>query len=241
MQFNIDNNGIHLGKADVNVSNVRKFMVIAAIGFTVFTTIGCHKKEEQSLTPTSVSVKDYTYSYEPRYNDILYEVKWGDTLTEIVAAYESDYNKILSYVDDIERGNKLKGVLREGITIKLYGVPESKLSNYGYTSDYAVIGYDVMVEDAYDWLIEERQWIIESELNADLVDKFNIDFTEFVIQYNAYLQESDEIEKAKKLDALVELLNDVLDQFKVITGLDFEHHHKAYPIPAEQPTYESVL
>lgn len=239
MKYDINNNGIHLGTVSANVSNVKKFMVISAIGFAIFTTVGCHKEKEEVIS--SVEVQNYTYSYEPRYNDILYEVKWGDTLTEIVAAYESDYNKILRYVDDIERANKLKGILREGITIKLCGVPESRLADYGYTSDYDIIGHDVMVKDAYDWLIEERQWIIESELNAELVDKFNIDFTEFVILYNGYIQENDVEQKAKKLDDLVALLNDVLEQFKNITGLNFDQHHKAYPIPDEQPNYENIL
>ncbi len=240
MQFDIGNNDHHIGTVTACVGNVKKFMVIAALGFCVLTTVGC-SKEEKKVTQENVVVRDYTYSYEPRYDDILYEVKWGDTLTEIVAAYESDYNKILKYVDEIERANKLKGILREGITITLCGVPESKLADYGYTSDYSVIGYDVMVKDAYDWLLTERAWIKESPLNEELVDKFNIDFTEFVIQYNDYLKESDEVKKAKKLDALVELLNDVLDQFKTLTGLGFEQHHKAYPLPEEQPTYETVL
>ncbi|MCX4364841.1 MAG: hypothetical protein OSJ70_03615 [Bacilli bacterium] len=240
MKYNVDNNGIHLGTVSVNTSGIKKFIILAAIGFAVFTTVGCRREKEKTNADDAI-VQNYTYSYEPRYNDILYEVKWGDTLTEIVAAYESDYNKILRYVDDIERTNKLKGVLREGITIKLCGVPESKLANYGYTSDYNIIGYDVLVEDAYDWLIEERQWIIESEMNTDLVEKFNIDFTEFVIQYNDYIQETDETIKSEKLDALVALLNDVLDQFKVITGLNFDQHHKAYPIPDDQPSYENIL
>ena len=240
MQFEIGNNDHHIGTVQANVGNVKKFMVIAALGFTVLTTVGC-SRETREKAPTVVISNDYTYSYEPRYDDILYEVKWGDTLTEIVAAYESDYNKILNYVDEIERTNKIRGILREGITIKLCGVPESKLADYGYTSDYSVIGYDVMVKDAYDWLVTEREWITESPLNAELVDKFNIDFTEFVIQYNGYLQESDEVQKARKLDELVVLLDDVLAQFKTLTGLGFEQHHKAYPIPEDQPAYESIL
>ncbi|MDE5631081.1 MAG: hypothetical protein K2G03_00355 [Bacilli bacterium] len=240
MEFNVDNNGIRLGTVNANTSNMKKFMVIAAIGFAVFTTIGCHSEKKEDKQEIVVS-QNYTYSYEPRYSGIEYEVQWGDTLTEIVAAYESDYNKILRYVDDIERENKIDGILRQGITIRLCGVPESKLANYGYTSDYSIVGYDVMVRDAYDWLIEERQWIVESERNVELVDKFNIDFTEFVIRYNAYLQESDVNEKAKKLDDLVVLLNDVLEQFKIITGLNFEQHHRAYPIPQEQPSYENIL
>ena len=240
MQFEIGNNDHHIGTVQANVGNVKKFMVIAALGFTVLTTVGC-SRETREKAPAVVVSNDYTYSYEPRYDDILYEVKWGDTLTEIVAAYESDYNKILNYVDEIERTNKIRGILREGITIKLCGVPESKLADYGYTSDYSVIGYDVMVKDAYDWLVTEREWITESPLNAELVDKFNIDFTEFVIQYNGYLQESDEVQKARKLDELVVLLDDVLAQFKTLTGLGFEQHHKAYPIPEDQPAYESIL
>ena len=240
MQFEIGNNDHHIGTVQANVGNVKKWMVIAALGFTVLTTVGC-SRETREKAPAVVVSNDYTYSYEPRYDDILYEVKWGDTLTEIVAAYESDYNKILNYVDEIERTNKIRGILREGITIKLCGVPESKLADYGYTSDYSVIGYDVMVKDAYDWLVTEREWITESPLNAELVDKFNIDFTEFVIQYNGYLQESDEVQKARKLDELVVLLDDVLAQFKTLTGLGFEQHHKAYPIPEDQPAYESIL
>lgn len=240
MKYNVDNNGIHLGTVSVNTSGIKKFMVIAALGFAVFTAVGC-RREKANTNSSEAIAYDYTYSYEPRYNDILYEVKWGDTLTEIVADYESDYNKILRYVDEIERINKIDGILREGITIKLCGVPESKLANYGYTSDYSIIGYDVFVKDAYEWLLEERQWIIESEMNTDLVEKFNIDFTEFVIQYNDYIQENDENIKSEKLDALVALLNDVLDQFRVITGLNFDQHHKAYPIPDDQPSYENIL
>ncbi len=240
MEYNIGNNDHHIGSAKVHVSSVKKFSVAAAVGFIIFTTIGCHS-EKEPVDQISGEPHDYTYSYEPRYNDVLYEVKWGDTLSEIVAAYESDYNKIIRYVDEIERKNKIKGILREGITIELHGVPESKLADYGYTSDYSVVGYDKMVADAYDWLIEEKEYIYESDLNRALVDKFNVDFTEFVIQYNDYIKESDVVKKAEKLDSLVELLNEVLEQFKTITGLNFDHHHKAYPIPEEIPKYESVL
>lgn len=242
MQFDLDNNGFHIGIVNVVKGNVKKFMVIATLGFTVLTTVCCHRKEEPSLeiSANTSELPDYTYSYEPRYSGIKYEVKWGDTLTEIVAAYESDYNRILKYVDEIIRINKLGGILREGITIELVGVPESKLADYGYTSDYNVIGNEVFVSDAYEWLLEERQWIIESERNQEAVDKFNIDFTEFVNQYNAYLREENEELKQEKLDNLVELLNDVLEQFKKITGLDFSRHHKAYPIP-DTPDYQNYL
>lgn len=242
MQFGLDNNGIHIGVVNAFSGNVKKFMVIAALGFAVFTTVGCHSEKEASLEISAEvnELPDYTYSYEPRYSGIKYEVKWGDTLSEIVAAYESDYNRILKYVDEIIRINKLGGILREGITIELVGVPESKLADYGYTSDYNVIGNDVFVEDAYEWLLEERQWIVESERNQEAVDKFNIDFTEFVNQYNAYLREENETLKQEKLDSLVELLNDVLEQFKKITGLDFSKYHKAYPIP-DTPDYQNYL
>ncbi len=241
MLLNVRNNNRHIGKANAKKSNIKKFMVIAVLGWTVLTTTGCHREKAKAEEIVETTVEpNYLYSYEPRYDGIEYEVQWGDTLTEIVAAYESDYNKILTYVDDIERLNKIKGVLREGITIKLVGVPESKLANYGYTSDYSLIGDDVMVEDAYAWLLEERQWILESELNQDLVDKFNIDFTEFVVQYNAYLTEEDEDLKQAKLAELVRLLEDVLEQFKTLTGLDFSQHHKAYPIPSNV-TFENTL
>lgn len=232
MLFNIGNNAQHIGTVKANKNNVKKFMVIAALGFTVLTTVGCHSDNKEIEVVEAVEEeKDYTYSYEPRYSGIEYEVKWGDTLSEIVAAYESDYNKLERYVYEIERINKIKGVLREGITIKLVGVPESKLADYGYTADYSILGDHYFVKDAYAWLLEERVWIVESERNKELVDQFNIDFTEFIIQYNAYLSEEDEDKKQTKLSELAEFLNEVLSEFTKLTGLSFDQHHTAYPIP----------
>lgn len=232
MLFNIGNNDRHIGTVKAIANNVKKFMVIAALGFTVLTTTGCRREESKlEIAVETDAEKDYTYSYEPRYSGIEYEVKWGDTLSEIVASYESDYNKLERYVYEIERINKIKGVLREGITIELVGIPESKLADFGYTADYSIIGEDVYVKDAYDWLLEERQWIVESDKNTEYVKKFNIDFTEFVIQYNAYLSEEEDTKKEERLNDLVELLNEVLDEFKELTGLRFDQHHKAYPIP----------
>lgn len=244
-KVNIENNNHRIGKVKVSKGNFRKFMVIATLGFAVLTTSGCHT---QKRTANTNSVKDIsettentsTKTYEPRYNNIEYVVKWGDSLTKIVASYESDYNLILRYVDEIERDNKINGILKQGITIRLWGVPESKLADYGYTADYSIIGYDVMVKDAYNWLVKERERIVESEFNKANIEQFNTDFTEFVIQYNAYLTEEDENKKQQKLDALVELLNDVLGQFKSITGFDFAYHHQAYPMPQEME-YENVL
>lgn len=236
MLLNIGNNNRHIGTVNSRDNNVKKFMVIAALGFTVLTTTGCHKAESEVVVVEGEDIqKDYTYSYEPRYSGIEYEVKWGDTLSEIVAAYESDYNKLERYVAEIERINKINGVLREGITIELVGVPESKLADYGYTADYSILGDYVYVKDAYAWLREERVWIVETDRNTEYVEKFNIDFTEFVIQYNDYidarLNEEDEAKVQEKLDNVVKLLNELLEEFQKLTGLRFDQHHTAYPIP----------
>ena len=238
--FSLKNNNRFIGIVKGNSKNLKKYMAIATLGFVVLTTAQCHSEKRIQNEPVLTADMAYSSSHEARYNNIEYEVQWGDSLTKIVAAYENDYNLILRYVDEIERDNKINGILKQGEVIRLWGVPESMLVDYGYTADYSIIGYDVMVKDAYEWLEEERKNIIETEYNRENIEQFNKDYAKFELAYGAFLTQDEGNEKQQKLDDLVELVNDLVIEFKKITGLNFEYHHQAYPIPQEN-VYENVL
>ncbi len=221
MDIQIRSKGNTLGT--MHIFNPKKILAICGIGFTLFTVTGCQKEEIQEITIVAEDIS------ENRYDGVFYEVQNGDTLTGIVYGYEEDANKVYQYVDEITKRNNIDRLKARDI-IELVGVPESKLEHYGYSSDYEKTGNDHYIEDAREFLINNRDWVIKTEENEVAVSLFEEKADYLEILYQDYLEATDEEVRSYLEERLVEEYGLVLEELRELSGRNFDHHHQAHKI-----------
>ncbi len=211
----------------MHIVNIRKLLAVGVMGFTLFTVTGCQKEE---IGEVKIIAEDIS---EKRYDGVFYVVQNGDTLTEIVNAYESNPNTMYRYVQEVTRRNRIDR-LKAGDIIELVGVPESKLINYGYSSNYEETGNDYYIEDAREFLESRRSWVVETEENEIEVALFEekVDYLE--ILYQDYKEATDEEVKEYLEEKLALEYGIVLEDLLDLTGINFENHRQAHEIKAEK-------
>lgn len=230
--FKIFNNGKEIGKVNSNVSNFQKLMVLSAIGFTVLTTTGCSQDKEIVIeTEEEINVPPFKEYSEPRYK-VEYKIEYGDNLTSLVYSYESDTNKVYKYIDEIVRENDLdsRNSLRQGNTITLIGVPESKLADFGYSADYSLFDPEYELMDRADFINSQAGNIYESDFKKTEIAVYKAKVLDLENMLQDYINEQDPETKTYLLDYLLEGYREACDMLYGICAEDFEFKHPAYPL-----------
>lgn len=228
-KYELKNNNKSVGIVKAYVNNFKKFMLMSTIGFTVLTATGCGQKEPERVEVTQTT--DYTYSYEPTYK-VQYKVEAGDTLTGIIYSYESDANKVYRYIDQVVDINDLPSAsqLRQGEVITLVGVPESKLENFGYSSDYTLFPASYEIEDRVKYINHYNSYIYEAEDNETEVAIFRSKVADLEKRYADWQNEKDPETKTYLEDLLLEEYRDLCEELRSLVGVSFDEHHSAYPL-----------
>lgn len=229
-EFKIRNKGQICGKVKVNEKNVRKFILLCIAGVSL-TSVACSKTNKDSQEDAIVT--EYSYRYEPTY-EVLYTVKLNDNLSSIVFSYESDVNKAYNIIDKIVFKNKNienKNSLRDGMVITLYGVPESKLSYFGYSSDYSLIDPIYEIDDRREFIDYAITFAYVTDESQNEYDNLVAKIDDLKSIYQDYKMKADSQEKEQLRDYLLEAYRDLCDDVKDYVGLNFESYKTAYPIP----------
>lgn len=189
----VRNNGRKIGRTRSYENNIRKLKnyrvkrVIATAAIISFTAglgagVGGTKlvesfTKDETQIETVNGTKDKVYEDEPRYRGIYYDVQMGDTLSGIVYSYETDADKVNEYIDKICEINKLgnKNSLSDRDVIELYGVPSSKLEQFGYTDNYNYFDPSVEMNDRLEFIKTQAEKKDDATLLAyyeNLKDKY---------------------------------------------------------------------
>ena len=223
----VKNNGKFIGYLNINKRNARRittiagFVLVSALSFSV----GRASKQTE-VNPIVLNTLNENYFDEPVYNGIEYTIKPGDTISGIVYSYESDDNKAIRIIREIEDFNNINAnSIRDGMTISLFGVPASHLEDFGYTDNYNYFEPKVEVDLRLQFLS-----LVEDTL--DLEDPEYIDFLReeqsIINAYNDY--------KANYLPGDEAMLDDIIDRLRTLCyeaekyGYSFENNLRAMPL-----------
>lgn len=223
----VRNNGENIGNSKVYSKNLKRTLLFASyvlVGTLCYLGGVSHKDSKSSTINFSVNTLDESYFDEPTYNGILYEVKMGDTLTEIVYGYQSDANKVEQIISEIERVNKIQASrLRDGQVIYLCGVPSSKLEEFGYSDNYNYFDPSVEIDMRFSFLE-----MVLTNIDVEVGEELRTGYDDVVDRYRrykyTYLPGDD-----SALDEIIEDLRYLSDSARQY-GFDFENNKKAVPL-----------
>lgn len=230
--YKVRNNGKNVGVAYPYKKNLKRLLLVG-MSYVVFTTTGfaigrATAKDEEKVSYSFNVVSEDSYDIEPRYNGIEYRVELGQTLTGIITKYETDPNKVYDYLDRIVDLSDIDNAssLRDGTVIRLVGVPESKLEEFGYSADYNLFPPNIELDDRMEFLKETSSSIVSNEYNDTEVAIYMYRLTQLQDAYKEYSFDKDE-------ETLDELLNEARDLCYTLNEMfrfDFEFNKTAYPL-----------
>ncbi len=220
------NNGREVGKVRVYNKGLKRTLL--AISFIVVG--GCaflagKSSAKKPIYQVCYNTLSESYFEEPTYNGVLYTVQTGDSLSSIIAHYEGDPNKQATLLDQIMSFNKLKNSgIKSGDQICLFGVPSSKLEEYGYTDNFNYFDPSVEISIRFEFLDkvvasgdvpDEENWFIESVQ----------DLKEWYQQFKySYVPGND-----SELDEIMNEIRELCEDAKKF-GYDFDFNKKAMPL-----------
>lgn len=220
------NKGKEVGKVRIYNKGLKRTLLAASfivIGISAF--IAGRNTNKKPIYQVSYNTLSTNYFDEPTYNGILYRVKSGDTLSTIIARYESDPNKQASLLNQIMNYNHLKtSNIINGDEIYLFGVPSSMLEEYGYSDNFNYFDPMVEINVRFDFLDKVAGEISGIEDAKGYVQSIN-DLKEWYQQFTyRYIPGED--------DELNEILNEIreLSEYAKDYGFDFDFNKKAMPL-----------
>lgn len=227
MKYDIRNKGNIIGSIK---ANIKRIGLMSMVGFTILSTSGCHKAEEEQQEVIDMSEYE---KIEPTY-DILYITQPGDTISELVYDYEDDNNRAEQIIHEIERdiNDYREYGLAAGTEITLYKVPESKLENYNMTVDYSVLDPIIEVEDIRHYLQIHLDDYNKAASKSDRT-LFKSKLEELDEMYEDYNNNDDMETKEYLVDYMLDEYRDLCSEFDKVTGFSFEYGKLAHPIPNE--------
>lgn len=168
---------------------------------------------------------------ERTYSDIEYEVSFGDTLEGIVYSYQTDTNKVYEIMRDIEYANDLdsKNRIYKGQVLKLCGVPESHLADFGYTLDYSKTNPEYELVDLAEFIDEEISRVYITDENERKLADFEARYSYARITYDQYMNDKDSLIFENILERYRNLAQEIAD----ITGTDYNRSIKPHKIEEE--------
>lgn len=233
----IKNNNVTIGKITLDLENLKAFAFIAGLSIVVISSgaVIKHAKDDVIKSNNQKTLEDdnhkYSFDTTPTY-EVNYEVCFGDTLEGIVSAYQSDPNKMYPIIDDITRVNHLssKSSLKDGNTIKLVGVPEEHLADFGYTIDYSQLSPECELEDLSSFIDDEITRLVLTDENEQRLASFEAKYSYARMLYDSYLKDKDEL----IVDSLLEQYRSLGQEIADIVGVDYNKSIKAHKIEIEK-------
>lgn len=220
------NNGKEVGKIRVYNKGLKRTLLAASfivVGISAF--IAGYSSKKKPVYQVNYNTLSTSYFDEPTYNGILYTVKSGDNLSTIIARYESDPNKQADLLRQIMSYNGLKtSNIVNGDEIYLFGVPSSKLEEYGYSDNFNYFEPMVEINVRFEFLDKVAEDISEIPDASGYIQSIS-DLKEWYQQFKyRYVPGED--------DELNEILNEIreLSEDATLYGYDFEFNKKAMPL-----------
>lgn len=222
----VRNKGKDVGKVRVYNKGLRRTLLAASfivVGISAY--IAGYNTKKTPVYQISYNTLSTNYFNEPTYNGILYTVKSGDSLSSIIARYESDPNKQASLLRQIMSYNNLKNSnIINGDEIYLFGVPASMLEEYGYTDNFNYFEPMVEINVRFEFLDKVAESISSIEDAQGYIQSIG-DLKEWYQQFKyRYVPGED--------DELNEILNEIreLCEDAKLYGFDFDFNKKAMPL-----------
>lgn len=203
---------------------------VLVIGFSVAYSKG-YEDGVNSVDRNIAVTTEYEMNREPVYDGIEYTVEAGETLSSIVARYSDDLdrrNDIIANICD-ENDIKYASSLQYGETISLSEVPESKLEEFGYSTDYSLFDPKIELEDRVNYLKQTYKnyssGYYSNTNGIDAIDNYCDNFEKFYEEYKEYNYNPDEY-----LDSVLQNARELCFELKDTLGNDFDKHRQAYPL-----------
>lgn len=233
----VKNNNVYIGSLRVDLKVIKEFAFTSGAVFMIISSAALIKKSadivqnrehthnisnDEAVTPV-ISVPTY---------EVEYTVQYGDTLSGIVASYQTDPNRMQKIIDRIADINHMSSpsLLRAGKTITLCGIPEEYLSDFGYTIDYSKTEPEYELEDLSDYIELTITYAYITEDNAPQFADFEAKYSFAANIYNTYKENKDEL----LFDSLIEQYRSLAEEISSLTGYDYSHYIKAHKISEEK-------
>ena len=244
-QKRLRNNGKDVGTVTLYTNNLKSIIGMGfAITFGVGVVVGFgagyaagRNSVETEVNQVVYNTLSESYFDEPTYNGIPYTVKFGDTVSSIVYSYESDPNEASRLIRQIEEFNNINAnQVRDGQTIYLYGVPSSRLEDFGYTDNYNLFGATVEADIRIDFLDKVVDSISSTDgLDNDFVNIYRQTYADYLDYKQNYLPGDEEYVLPEIIERLV-ILCDEAEQY----GYSFGKNLKALPLSEAEITKTST-
>ncbi len=236
----VKNNNMYIGSLRVDLKAIKEFAFTSGAVFMIISSAALIKKSvnmAQNRKHTHDISNDQDENYVtsvksvPTY-EAEYTVQYGDTLSGIVASYQTDPNKMQKIIDRIADINHMSSpsLLRAGKTITLCGIPEEYLSDFGYTIDYSKTEPEYELEDLSDYIEQAITYAYITEDNAPQFADFEAKYSFASNLYNTYKESKDEL----LFDSLIEQYRSLAEEISHLTGYDYSHSIKAHKISEEK-------
>ena len=232
----VKNNNVYIGSLKVDMKIIKNFAFVAGTAFVIISSGALLKKSADIVRDPHYSGKgtiadgdDYTFSTpSPATYEANYVVQNCDTLSGIVASYQTDPNKMYKLIERIADENKLSSPnsLRAGTTITLCGIPEEHLSDFGYTIDYSKTDPEYELDDLNDYIQEASTYVYLTDENAQKVADFEAKYSYALNFYNKYKESKDEV----LFDDLIVKYRSLAQEISEISGYNYSHSIKAHEI-----------
>lgn len=228
----IKNNNVYIGSIRINKKNIKKFAYISAGTFIIISSIAVYKNSKEVISEPIPQPKDDTDTYKPIENTNTYEATYVvqncDTLSGIVASYQTDPNKMKKIIERITDENHLKNPnsLRAGQTITLYGIPEEYLENFGYTIDYSKTNPEYELEDLSSYIDNAITYIYITDENEQQFADFEAKYSYASNLYNKYKETKDEL----LFETIIEQYRTLAQDISKLTGLNYDRSIKSHEI-----------
>lgn len=232
----IKNNNVYIGSLKVDMKAIKNFAFIAGTAFVIISSASLIKKSadivREPKTAGEDPITDGTLTQESASSKKTYEAEYVvqncDTLSGIVASYQTDPNKMYGIIEKIADKNKLKNPnsLRAGETITLYGIPEEHLIDFGYTIDYTKTDPEYELEDLSNYIDEAITYAYITDDNAQQFADFEAKYSYASNIYAKYMEAKDEL----LFDSLIDQYRSLAQEISNLTGYDYSHSIKAHKI-----------
>lgn len=236
----VKNNNMYIGSLRVDLKAIKEFAFTSGAVFVIISSIALFKKNDEVVQSPEQKGKDSIEQDEnyvtltksvPTY-EAEYVVQFGDTLSGIVASYQTDPNKMQKIIERIADINHMSSPnqLIEGKRITLCGIPEEYLSDFGYTIDYSKTEPEFELDDLNDYIKTAISYAYITDENAQYFADFEAKYSFASNLYNTYKESKDEL----LFDSLIEQYRSLAEEISSLTGYDYSHSIKAHKISEEK-------
>ena len=235
MSFTIRSRGQAIGK--VNISPILRNFAFVAFVYASLGLASIAKSDEPVIKRDVVAMEApktatfSTHAKEPSY-EIPYTVKFGDTISELVASYAQDAEDAQAITNKMLARNKniINNRIQQGMLIYLCSVPESHLEEFGYSADYSLFDPSYEIEDRVYYVESALENPILGEDNHDLYDVLTKKMTSLERVLKDYHIKGDAELRNYLLDYILEEYRTLTQEVEKFTHRHFADYRHVYPL-----------